>query len=330
MRRSVLAVVVLAMTGAAGCSGGGGIAVGDYLDRLVEAHCQYDVRCGLFTDLASCEAFFTLRDDPSLAAAIDAGKSSYDADKAEQCVNQIANADCDRTTKEGRETPAVCSEVVTGTVQTGDACASSSECVSGACATPTCGMACCLGTCVAANAPAKLGEPCATRTCEVGLACDNAKMCVELLAAGAPCTSGDQCAYGLGCAGSPGTCKALPKVGEPCPDNVCTAFGATCSAGTCIADGLPGAPCTVGTDCSPFYTCDATAHQCAAYPTLGMPCNTACSDDSWCNIPSGSGSGTCDAPQADGAACSYDVECTTHFCDSSAGAGRCAEPAVCI
>src|SRR5262249_50051092 len=138
---------VLAVVAVAACHGGG-IPSSDYLDRLAEAHCDYDTRCGLFPDVATCRAYFQQRPDPSLQAAIDAGRSTYDGDKAEQCVNEIANADCDLTSKEGRELPSVCTEVLTGTGDMGAACASSSECSSKACAVPSCQMACCIGTCI--------------------------------------------------------------------------------------------------------------------------------------------------------------------------------------
>ena len=99
----------------------------------------------------------------------------------------------------------------------------------------------------------------AERAGELGLACDNTKTCVALFAAGAPCSNGDQCAYGLGCAGLPSTCKAFPKLGEPCPDGACTELGAACKSGTCTAYGFAGAACTMNPDCSPYYlTCSAT------------------------------------------------------------------------
>jgi len=321
--RSLLVVVALA-----GC--GGGVAIADYQTKLRDARCSFEVRCGLFPDQASCTAFFPVADDPSLAAAVDQGKSTYDADKAEQCVNETANADCNGTTREGREVPAVCFEVVGGTGKMSDACVSNSECESKACDVPTCMMACCPGTCGVANPKAALGEPCATRTCETGLTCDNTKTCADLFAAGVPCQSGDQCAYGLGCVGTPSTCKVLPELGEPCPDMACAEIGATCSAGTCVALGLPGTLCVASTDCSPYFTCDLLRGDCAPFPTRGQSCTITCSDDSWCNIPSGMTTGTCDAPQANGSVCVFNDSCLSGFCDNSTGVGICTAIAVCI
>src|SRR5258708_2388164 len=92
------------------------------------------IPCAVFgvtsPDVATCETTLHVVDDPSFAAAVDGGKAPYDPDKAEQCVNETANADCDATTKEGREVPAVCADVVGGTGGMGAACASSSECAS--------------------------------------------------------------------------------------------------------------------------------------------------------------------------------------------------------
>lgn len=318
MHRALVVVVLV------GC--GGGIPSSDYLARLVDARCSYLTRCGLFPDTATCKTFLPQAADPSFQAAIDAGRSHYDADKAEQCVNQVANASCDLTSQEGRESPSVCQEVLTGTGTASDPCASNSECTSQVCNVPTCTMACCTGTCGPANPPAKLGEPCATRTCDRGLACDNTKTCVALFAAGSPCTSGAQCAYGLGCVGTPATCQALPPIGQACVAGSCADLGATCIAGTCKPVGLPGATCTRTLDCSPFDTCDTTGGQCTAFPTLGMACATRCSDGSYCN----SATSTCEAPQASGAPCVYGDECASRFCDDSSGAGHCADPPVCI
>jgi hypothetical protein len=191
-------------------------------------------------------------------------------------------------------------------------------------------MACCTGTCVRANPPAQRNEPCVTRTCDIGLYCSPAvKICGNLLLSGQECMASDECDYGLGCAGTPKTCKPLPKLGEACPDNVCADVGAMCALGTCVAIGLPGAACTTGGDCSSYFTCDTTMH-CAPYPTRGQPCDFVCSDDSWCNIPTGSTMGTCDAPQPNGMSCVFNDACASKFCDTSSGTGSCTDAPVCI
>jgi hypothetical protein len=313
----LLAVVVLA-----GCSGG--IAASDYARELRDAQCELRVRCGLFPDTASCTPYFPISDDGTLLAAISAGTSSYDADKAQECVNNFRNTPCDETSREARQLPAACTEAVTGTGAIAARCFSNSECSSGACQIATCGTTCCAGSCVASTPPGKRGEPCASRVCDAGLTCDNTKTCVELFAAGMPCTLGTECAYGLGCAGTPGTCKALPKLGEPCPDGACAELGAFCdAAGTCSPVGLSGASCTDDTECSPYFAC--TAPTCAPNPAVGEPCSGPCRDGSWCNTTTG----LCAAPQPDGASCVVGSQCTSGFCDNHGGPGACAAFPVC-
>ncbi len=314
----LVAVVVLA-----GCSGG--IAAPDYARELHDAQCEQRVRCGLFPDTASCDPYFPVASEAGLLAAIDRGASRYDADQAEQCVNELRNTPCDLTTMEGRALPAACARVVTGTGAMGAACFSNGECSSGACQIPSCGTTCCSGTCIAATPPGQAGEPCASRPCAAGLACDNTKTCVALFAAGAPCTLGTQCAYGLGCAGTPGTCKPLPKLGEACPDDLCAELGASCDAtATCAPLGLTGAACTTARDCSPYFTCAAPS--CAPNPALGEPCTGLCRDGSWCD----SATGACTAPQADGATCVTGLQCSSSYCDAAQAPAVCAAFPVCM
>jgi hypothetical protein len=224
-----------------------------------------------------------------------------------------------------RETPQACLDAITGTGATGAACAENSECTSDRCMVPSCQMACCIGSCGPAVAPAKLGESCAGRPCEAGLACGAINTCVMRMPANSPCQSIDDCDFGLACGGLAGTCIALPKLGGSCgADLPCGEIGASCIGGTCKPVGLPGAACTVPSDCSFYYTCDTTNHACTIYPTLGPACPAGqCGDDSWCRT-----GGTCEARKPVGDPCQAFVECQSLYCDTSAH--TCSLPAVCI
>jgi hypothetical protein len=320
----------------AACGGGGsgGIAIADYPQRSTEAECTFNVRCGLFPDEASCLAYLHATVDPSPAAAVAAGKLSYSGEHARACVDAVAAASCDLTDRTARVVPEACTQVFTGKLAEGATCGFSSECQSLDCMVPTCNSACCLGTCGPATPTANIGESCATSDCVDDAFCDATDTCRALLAAGSSCNDPSQCQYGLGCVGltpgTPGSCGALPKIGEACPDQTCSEAGAVCNtAGTCVAVGLPGAPCTLDLDCSSYFHCDATQH-CAPYPTTGMACNGQCSDNSWCNAPAGQTSGTCDPLLPDGQPCATGTECASFYCDASASPAACAEIPVCI
>ena len=247
------------MLALAGCSGGG-IAAADYASALSEANCDYQARCGLYDTTQICEGVFPVIKPTSFLAALDQGRTTYDADKAEQCVNAIRTTPCDASSLDGHYRAPVCDEVIAGVGKAGDSCAQNLECESGACGTNTCPGQCCVGSCVTRTPPAARGEPCATRPCAERLVCDNTKVCVDLLTEGMACTGAYDCADGLLCLGSPLFCKKAPHLGDACPDHGCAELNADCVDGTCVALGLAGDPCPNGvSDCAPFYACTAGA-----------------------------------------------------------------------
>ena len=314
-----LAVVVIALVGA--CTSD--LTPETYGAAVRDANCDLRVRCGLFTDRDSCAAYFPAGDDANLAADIKAGRTKFDANRAEECVNDLRNTPCDGTSEEARTNPAACDAAITGTGLLGDACFANDECESGACSfDAACSSACCTGSCAATQAPADRGEPCATRPCKENLTCSNAKVCVDLYPDGMPCDDYTQCAYGLGCVGTPGICHPLPKIGELCPDGQCAEIGATCTNGVCSKLGLTGASCTTLADCSLYYPCNSAALQCQPWPKTGQSCTALCSDGSFCD----SATFTCTAPLANGSACKSDDQCASTYCND---AKVCADVVVC-
>lgn len=336
MRRWALAVVVLC------ACGGDAISLQDYPAAFKDAYCRYLTRCGAFPDVETCQRAnigFNLHIDASSQAAVDMGTVLFDGETAAKCLDELGSQTCDQTDASGRSYPEACNDLVQGTVAAGGACAFSEECTSRRCDIPACTMACCQGTCTG-DAPPPPGGPGTACTlssdCQSGTFCDftaTPTTCTLLKTAGATCQSTNECAYGLGCAGTTTrTCKELPALGEPCPDGVCRDAGNYCSsAGTCAKIGLSGASCTDSEECSPFYPCDPATRQCTQGPGVGEPCpmGTRCFDaDAFCDTAAATP--TCAVLRPDGGACASNAQCESDHCDQTGSAGTCTEEAVCI
>ncbi|CAN5719228.1 hypothetical protein BH11MYX3_BH11MYX3_32890 [soil metagenome] len=317
--RSTLALGLVVLVG---CGGGDGVALDDVPDLFRSEYCQYLSRCHLVQSQSECEALnigIDLHIDASLRAAIDAGKVHYDGGKLSECYGHFGDQSCDRTS-EGARAPAsdACNEALAGTVGAGGVCALDAECVSQSCNVPDCPDACCQGTCIGDTPPptsVAIGGACETTSDCARSYCDSTtSVCAAFKVAGATCTAATECDYDLGCAGTPRTCKAMPKLGEACPDGACRDVGNYCNTATmtCARVGLPGDPCTTRVDCSGVYICDATSH-CATGPREGEACSSTlrCSQiGNFCDPTSM----TCRPPQADGAMCTSDSQCTSSFC----------------
>jgi hypothetical protein len=122
------------------------------------------------------------------------------------------------------------------------------------------------------------GASCVAVNCAVGLSCVGEGRCVLNPQEGDPCLEFDQCPQGLGCDSNntcrvvivvdvgddcdaahycinslsanvcvEGTCRALPRGGDPCDDRC--SYDATCVAGTCVAYADTGEACDNSTEC---------------------------------------------------------------------------------
>ncbi len=314
--RSSLALGLVMLVGC----GGGGIAIDDVPDAVRGEYCQFLTRCHLVQSESECKSLNIGLDfhiGASLRAAIDAGKVHYDGDKLGECYGDFGDQSCDRTSEDARAPNGkACDEAITGTVGAGGVCAISEECISRECDVPDCPDACCQGTCTGDTPPptrVALGGTCIESSdCARGY-CDIASTCVALKAAGTSCSSISECDYGLACAGTMRTCKALPTLGEACPDSACRDLGTYCNASMiCAKVGLPGDACVTRADCSAAYVCDPTSH-CALGPREGEACSNTlrCSQyGNFCNTATM----TCKPRQADGATCSSDSQCTSFYC----------------
>ncbi|HEY1813701.1 MAG TPA: hypothetical protein VGG74_15225 [Kofleriaceae bacterium] len=321
------------------CSSSNSIPVDQLETQLDDAYCSYYVKCGAFPDVATCEMSEAVSDDDETAAimqAVQAGKIDYNGQLAQQCINAIANASCDRTQERGE--PAICAQIITGTAGSGSACESDTECKSLACDIPDCGSAaCCEGMCVG-DAPPPLGgvgSACDddSSECQNGLYCATSETmesftCATPGGSGSTCSGGDEsCQIGLACDETTELCSTLPGTGEACPHQQCALAGDFCgSDGTCHKDGLPGDACSDSSECSPFYTCDTTMMKCVQGPGVGSSCATAeCFDgNTYCDT--GSATPTCLQKKADGSTCATDEECESDDCVGSA----CTAETICL
>ena len=319
MRR--LGLFALLFAGLAGCSGT--IAFESFPDALLDARCIYLERCGVVASRDHCLAYYTHAaiENPSTQAAYDAGKLTYSADLARDCIDAFGALSCDAT-EQDPDALDICNDVITGTLAAGATCAFDKECESDNCDVPTCTMACCTGTCGPPVVLPPVGQPC-TALCDGDAYCGVDNICHAPLPAGAACTD-EPCAYGLYCKGvtptASGTCSPYPRLGEAC-ENVCADVNATC-LGRCVEVGVLGDACSSDADCAFFYHC--TGGACALMPTRGMACSSVCSDESWCNNM------ICEAQKTNGATCLRNDECLSHYCSRTNTTGTCADVPLCF
>lgn len=209
-----------------------------------------------------------------------------------------------------------------------DSCASGLFCATGSTGTSACAALLALGSecldagdcatglfCSTASGPgpgkctalAKAGETCTTSAfeegakCLAGLVCvakSDKSTCVTRAKIGEACTSHAQCgAMDLECSG--GTCKPLPKKGQPCtPADMQTGKLASCmppfvcSAGVCGDPPGAGKPC-VESQCASSLVC--ASGTCKAMPGKGEPCDGSCAEGLTCAMDT-AGQGTCQPP----------------------------------
>jgi len=153
-------------------------------------------------------------------------------------------------------------------------------------------------------------------------------MAVTHGAQGSDCDSqADQCAKGLVCLSTSGTCAAPGGAGAPCTvDTDCEApLGCPTQQGTstCRSPGQAGAACANDTDCATGLGCDDNALVCATitWASAGQACTgTVRCLVGHCPYASGVTGGTCLEVVADGGPCEQGSQCDTF---ASCVAGTC-------
>ncbi|MCE9571530.1 MAG: hypothetical protein K8W52_00090 [Deltaproteobacteria bacterium] len=331
LRLRTFAVCAIASFVAA-CGGGSSVPVTDLDTSLTDAYCQYLVRCGVVESTARCKQELGTGgfDTAAIEGGVGAGKITYDADAAGDCVDAYANLSCNPGDKGNRVTPQACTDAIKGTVADGGACAISAECVSQSCNVPACDQACCPGTCNPTIAEVAIGGSCASAPCVDGSYCATAtKVCTALVASGGTCAASRECAFGTTCIDT--KCQKPAGKGEACivttDGGTCGTTGVFCNQTTMKCEGylFSGATCDPAADaCAGYLICDETTMKCGDYPSVGEACTFSCKTGAFCDTATS----MCVATKADGTTCQFDDECTSNNCDTTTL--KCTTPMVCF
>jgi hypothetical protein len=343
MNRRALLVFMVALLGCspnADSSGGSDATPADFCSGLVRSWLSRYAGCAQMTlsdDVLAAAA--TPSALPVCAAAQQAvrnGRSSFDADRASQCLARFPEGDCQRL-REDDPLRAFdeCATVFQGIVQQSGACAYDFDCAAGYCDSSD-GV--CPGTC---RAWLREGDDCMLGRCAPHLACadagDGSRRCVAVPSPsgeGGACGDVQKCQAGLYCAG--GVCAPLKSSGA-CTDTRECATDRTCAssslsgAGSCVPFLPLGAPCETYPESCFLSNCSAAA-TCVPRPQIGEACvdgdvTLACGEG-WCS------GAVCSAFTPVGQACTSDPECgMTALCSASAGSSArlcqaigCSEP----
>jgi hypothetical protein len=249
-------------------------------------------------DAAQCQS--TAQNE--LRSFIDENRSpnvTYDADAARKCVD-VYTATIRACRDPQRQVNAVCRFVFAGTLQPGQPCTSSQECVPGMSCSPSPdgGAKQCTGW---PEVRGKLGDGCHATCTEA----ENGTSC----GSGGSTGPGDAGAPGdagmPGDAGAPGTatcytndglycdgahaCARQPALDQPCTFTTTCAGEAFCDNGVCVPKRTSG-PCGELNDgCAVTAYCDLTTRQCALRKSIGDPCSSGAE----CAVTDTCAAGTC-------------------------------------
>jgi hypothetical protein len=281
------------------------------------------------------EAELRAKDFAHMDGSISAGRVLYDPAQLEECLNGITALECDVL---DHTYPDVCTLVLDGNVELGDACVIAADCKGAAyCA----GAGSCPSTCAAllgANAACNGDGQCAN-----GLSCTGGK-CTAPALAGDQCgaTTGKVCALGLNCKGATdteiGSCVSNAEIQVGAEGAACEPGGVLCKDGlSCVFDGAggfhcekavgPGGACHLGLpgQCPTDEYCDATevsaASTCRKLPEADKPCvlNGLCKGGLVCV------SDVCRVIADNGGTCTTNAACRSGNCVD----GKCEPPPAC-
>jgi hypothetical protein len=290
------------------------------------ARCQLFDSCsnGLYVpihwgDEATCEANSVALCMTDLAAqGTAASAASFEA-----CANALPTESCANFL--GENPIAACAPLA-GSVATGAACLTSSQCQSTFCAlaaTSTCGVC---ASVPQAGASCGVDADCGGRnslTCAEGT-------CVALGAASASCSKTAPCGIGLNCVGekktAPGTCQpAASTVGATCDPNEAT--GAGCDATLELSCDPTTNMCVQNTVVPASATCGQVSGgiaKCSASGTCVVPTSDAGAEDA-----GAADAGTADAGTAPITGTCLAAAANGSACDTSSGPS-CVPPAKCV
>ena len=275
----------------------------EFFDCLVESECKLLVPCtGLFPDVESCKAGLVEQGEFAvgfrrISDGIEADRASFDGEEALAClaaIDAIAEAGTCQLDFQA------CNGVFAGQIGTGGVCFLEEECeVEGSsCATGTCDLQCCPGSC---NDPLAIGQPCGGNAgnCVPGARCafvGSQQVCVSG-DAGTPCAGNDGCDRDLYCDTASSKCVAAGKL-----DAVCVGDSQCEQPLLCVGDSL------------------AATGFCALADSAGKSCDGRCSGASlFCDQPDPAMLGTCKLlPHTAGDDCSVSQQCQQPLrCDNT-------------
>lgn len=260
----------------------GPVALTDLPGKLADAVCIFETRCGLMPDVATCHAVFdpATTDVAQLTAYTNAGKLTYDADKAGECLTSYRDAACSWDGEGSLGPAAVCDDVFTGDKVAGVGCFLDEECVGDLiCETQDCAGGCCPGTCKDKAAPAAVGADCSAAPCADGAYCafdaTGAAACADRVAVGGACAAVDACVSGATCRLDTGTCVAVGGDGAQCDPAAfasCAGIDRWCdpASSTCVARKSIGSACGGDGECIEAAAC--VSGTCRARPGPGEAC----------------------------------------------------------
>lgn len=366
MARNTIRAILSAMRCAfllllAAACGSGTVTAAGFPAAFAKAVCAVQAQCRAEAAYleAQCETDAASLFAPDLAKAIAAGKSAFDPQQAQVCLDGLHARRCERTAPEVDQ---ACERAVAGTVAVGAPCSWLFECKTGRCepdgpgACPAkCGAVSSEGgSCSAApcdlraglrcvdNVCSKLhavGQKCSsTSDCAVALYCDGFGKCTQRAFEQASCDSDEQCAAGLYCdsASNGGLCRKQIAFGSACTaasaesirfacvdGDVCRGFSFAktgATQGTCAPLGELGASCVAAAQ----VTGCGNGLVCTGGTCADKPVSGACAHDGDCKDGVAYCDGTrCHLLKIAGAACASATECASRFCDPSSA--RCVE-----
>ncbi|MEX1368507.1 MAG: hypothetical protein AB1Z98_35590 [Nannocystaceae bacterium] len=240
----------------------------DQLRALIDTHCESVQTCGCEAALTSetCDDDLTARWNQRIREG-DARGLRYDAECFAALIDDVERFECYQP---GGPTP-LCQSfcaVYYGDKQLEEACEATDELVSDCAAGLLCHEGACVEPCTVLGGRQQ-GEPCA-----------------DLEGSG---NVYDDCAQGLGCQWTTGTCEPLALAGDSCRDTGC-AEGLFCSwnegsGETCRAAATQGQSC-LEVECATGLYCEwnNSMPRCRAEAAEGESCSeTRCQDQLWCD-----------------------------------------------
>lgn len=288
-----LAVATLATALGGACGGDEAaplppIAVESLRAEYESALCDFQVRCSLMPDKATCRRL-THADDEilQLIANVVYGKLKYDPVAGRAWVEATRARTCDDLLSAAEAIRVARRAVFHGAVPEGGPCLVDGECAGDAsCDLSACnGEWCCLGACT--SKPTKL---------DVGGDCSS----------GDPCVDTAYCDF-EGAAGGPvtGTCQPRKDNGEDCTDPDGCKDGQGCAQGKCFIRSHTGQGCNpnINDACLAINNwCDPIQSKCTPLPTPGNACTTndRCVAYGYCNA------GTCQMRPVENEPCPID------------------------